>query len=433
MATIVDYNSSTTGQGSYPCHDAAAVGDPQVIGHVFTASETYTLTQISVLLDRNGYLVGNVRCSIYSAPADEPTGAALDSAEVVAATLSVSPSKSWISFTMTGGETLTSGNKYAIVINALSANPPVTGYTNVYYSDTNQTGGLILSHDGETIWLDTYFATLDVNFRTYKTGAEAPTKATNPTPTDSDTDVDFSGFQLSWDDGGGADTFDVYIGETGAVTSVSSAQAGTTYTTTLAELETIFGVSPIDQIIYWRIDATNDDGTTTGDEWNFDARPAKATVPSPTDANTDIVLGLTLTWTGSDVASSYDTLADIGDGLVSQSTELASATWTPSPTIFDYITEYTWRVDSINSFGTTEGDEWTFTTLQFAPPGVTYFYDGYYYRLLIDSSGDYGDHPADGGVEDTDYVVLVYEANFIRTNRVLVAVAENRFWYEDIT
>ena len=261
-----------------------------------------------------------------------------------------------------------------------------------------------------------------------------PTKTESPTPTDSDTGVDFSGLQLSWDDGGGADTFNVYIGETGSLTRVSLLQAGTTYTTTMAELESIFGTSPIDQKIYWRVDATNVTATTEGDEWNFDARPAKATVPSPTNTATGTVLGLTTTWTGGATATTYNMLVDVGDGLESQETALEDATWTPAPTIFDYITEYTWRVDSINSFGTTTGDEWTFTTLRFTPPGVTYWYSttNVYYRLLVQDDDTYGDHPPIG-VADTDYVVVTYEPNFIRTNRVLVAVAENRFWYEDIT
>lgn len=401
---------------------------------MFTPSTSHTVEEVQLYLARYQYNnndPGLITVSIKATDGGgQPTGVDLCSGTANGSGLPKEPTYSWISFDMGAGTPLISGTKYAIVIRA-----PFDGGFNLLYWRWDGGGGypggsLDVSSDSGSSWTGGY--STDMYFREYGTGG-SPTKATNPTPTDSDTDVDFSGFQLSWDDGGGADTFDVYIGETGAVTSVSSAQAGTTYTTTLAELETIFGVSPIDQKIYWRVDATNDEGTTTGDEWNFDARPAKATTPSPTDTDTDTVLGLTLTWTGSDIASSYNTLVDVGDGLEYQETELDSATWTPSPTIFDYITEYTWRVDSTNSFGTTEGDEWTFTTLQFTPPGVTYFYGGYYYRLLIDSDGNYGDHPADGGIEDIDYVVLTYTPNFIRTNRVLVAVAENRFWHEQIT
>lgn len=131
----------------------------------------------------------------------------------------------------------------------------------------------------------------------FTTGAGEPAKPENPDPADgSGPGVDFSDFELSWDDGGGADTFDVYIGTTGDLTQVSSAQAGTTYTTTLSEIETVIGSSPINQSIYWRVDATNTNGTTTGDEWNFDARPAKATLVAPTNAASDITLDQVLEW-----------------------------------------------------------------------------------------------------------------------------------------
>ena len=437
MATLVDSNTSTSGQGAFPNHDSATVGNPQVVCQVFTASENYELDQISVLLNRNGYVPGNVRCSIYATLTNEPTGAALDTAEVVASTLLVTPSKSYIVFNMTGGVNLVSGTSYAIVINALSANPTATGFTNVFYSNTAITGGLIFSNDGESSWDTTYFATLDCNFRTYKPDA-APTKATNPSPADDATDEDFSGLELSWDDGGGSDTYNVYIGKTGTLTTpVSSAQVGTTYTTTMAELAVLFDVGddPIEQKIYWRIDSTNDVDTTTGDEWNFDPRPKKASVPSPATTATGIVLGLTATWTGSDIADTFDTYANIGAGLVVQSAGLESATWTPTPTIFSYITEYTWRVDSTNAFGTTTGDEWTFTTLRFDPPSQTHYYPttGQYYYLLVQSDAPLGDVPG-VGVENTDYVFLAagYEYNPMATMRRLVAAAENRIWYESI-
>lgn len=131
-------------------------------------------------------------------------------------------------------------------------------------------------------------------FTTESENGGAPNKPTDPTPENNDTGVDFSGFTLSWLDGGGdTETYNVYIGETGALTPVSVAQAGVSYVTTLAELQTIFSASPIDQKIYWRVDATNEHGTTTGDEWNFDPRPAKATVPSPAHEETGVKLSTT--------------------------------------------------------------------------------------------------------------------------------------------
>jgi len=171
--------------------------------------------------------------------------------------------------------------------------------------------------------------------------AAAPEKATTPAPANAATDVTLDQATLTWEDGGGADTYNVYYGDTsGDLSLVSSAQAGTSFTVT---------------------------GITLGSPYSY------------------------------------------------------------------LITRY-WRIDSINAAGTTTGDEWSFTTIRLSPPTVTHWYSttGQYYQLLIQSDGSYGDHPADGGVENTDFVYLAaeYVPNFIKTTRKLVAAANNKIWYE---
>ena len=87
-----------------------------------------------------------------------------------------------------------------------------------------------------------------------------------------------------------ADTFNVYMGPVGSLSLISSAQAGTTLTVGI-------GSVPLEQVIYWRVDATNGFGTTTGDTWNFDARPGKSTTPGPSNVATGVILNLVfLTW-----------------------------------------------------------------------------------------------------------------------------------------
>ncbi|MBE3036626.1 MAG: hypothetical protein IMZ70_06060 [Candidatus Atribacteria bacterium] len=326
---------------------------------------------------------------------------------------------------------ITATNEYAIAV--LTAEEVTTSNVFWYTSATAQyTTGTAGKHNYIGGW-SVLGSEHDRWFECYEAGGGVPTKATIPVPTNAATGVDWSAKGLGWTDGGGADTYNVYFGLSGVLSLISYAQVGTSITVDAADIpypeEGESGA-----VFYWRIDSTNDEGTTTGDQWTFDARPAKATVPSPTNAATGTVLGLTTTWTGGATATTYNILVDVGAGLVSQETALEDATWTPAPTVFDYITAYTWRVDSVNAFGITEGDEWTFTTIRLSPPGVTYWYTttNTYYRLLVQSDGTYGDPPPTGTV-DVDYVVLAYEPNFIRTNRVLAAVAENRFWYEDIT
>ena len=88
-------------------------------------------------------------------------------------------------------------------------------------------------------------------------------------------------------------------------------------------------------------------------------------------------------------------------GLVSGSLELVSVGQSDLnlqvPFNLEYDTAYQWRVDSING-ETTTGDVWTFTTMSLAPPVP---------------SGT----PANG-------------LNGIITIKRLVAVADNKVWYE---
>ena len=69
----------------------------------------------------------------------------------------------------------------------------------------------------------------------------------------------------------------------------------------------------------------------------------------------------------------------------------------------EYNTTYYWRVDATNEYYTTTGDEWSFTTIVFDPPAVS-----------VDGSGN----PTG---ENNMYTV-----------RRLAAVANNKFWYEDV-
>lgn len=100
-----------------------------------------------------------------------------------------------------------------------------------------------------------------------RTVVDPPTKAKTPAPTDAASDVTLDQATLTWEDGGNADTYNVYYGDTsGNLTLVSSAQAGTSLTVTGITLG-----SPYDYVVtrYWRIDSINAGGTTTGDEWSF--------------------------------------------------------------------------------------------------------------------------------------------------------------------
>ena len=204
-------------------------------------------------------------------------------------------------------------------------------------------------------------------------------KPTDPAPADaSGPGIDFSGFTLSWVDGGGAETYDVYIGESGDLTQVSLGQVGTSYVTDLDELETIFDASPVDQVVYWRVDAKAGESTATGDEWSFDPRPAQVTNPTPTNAATGQRLYPTYAWGAAAEADTYTLDVTVG-GSEHLSVPLIAATEYDSAItnfeeggIYGYDSTYAWRVDSVNQFGTTTGTAWSFTSVVFDPPMPTW-------------------------------------------------------------
>lgn len=166
--------------------------------------------------------------------------------------------------------------------------------------------------------------------------------------------------------------------------------------------------------------------------------PIKATNPTPTDTASNVTLDqATITWEDGGGATSYNVYYGVDAGslvLVSEGQVGLSFTITGivSGSPFNYIIDRSWRIDAINAEGITTGDVWTFTTIRFDPPSPTYQYSDYYYRLLVDGDGNFGAHPADGGVEDIDYVIVASAPNIIKTPSKLIVAANNKIWYEDV-
>ena len=242
-----------------------------------------------------------------------------------------------------------------------------------------------------------------------------PEKPTNPTPANNATGVDFSGLVLDWDDGGGADTFDVYIGPSGSLVEVASAIVPSTYTVSISDV-------PTEQVIYWRVDATNASGTTTGGTWNFDARPVKANTPSPANAASDITLDETpLGWVDGGNSDTYDIYFRIqGDSWVEESSAQAAIEWAIVFGTLGYDIIYEWKIESTNIFGTTVGDTWSFDSLVFDEPRISY--------VLISGGSGAGPYDDPAGVEGTDWSWT--GLNNMMTVRRLVAAARNKIFYE---
>jgi hypothetical protein len=152
--------------------------------------------------------------------------------------------------------------------------------------------------------------------------------------------------------------------------------------------------------------------------------PAKASNPTPADTATGVTKNLAaLNWDDASGADSYVVTASWGGtvggvAVVNSTLDLAANT----PLLFDALdwgTVYTWRVDTVNEFGTTTGDTWSFTTDTFDPPVASWS------NLPGKTLG-----PLTGGIDGVDFYYT--GLNFMTAVRRLVATAANSIWYENI-
>lgn len=381
-----------------------------------TAQYTYNCRAIRLKLYRVGS-PGTLTLELHET-GGYPTGVASGSKSVDIDSITTSTNGEWVTFDFGEGNevSISSSTQYWIKIDTPSAGDASNYVCWIRDSSNGFGNGSPAYYYGA--WTG---GTGDFFFELWDSlpgGGEGdpPTKATNPTPANSATEVDFSAFGLSWDDGGNSDSYDVYIGDTGSLTKVSSEQVGTTYTTTLVEIQSVIGSSPIEQKIYWRIDSINENGTTTGDEWNFDPRPGQASSPSPTNEATGQNMGLTLSWTAGTNASTESVTGGQTGNLSELTTDLEVQEY--GWDIWAGNTEHQWRVDSTNQFGTTTGTVWSFTTLTFDPVMPSWE------NLSGKTLG-----PLTGGTEGVDFRYL--GLNTMSTVKRLVCAAQSALYYED--
>jgi hypothetical protein len=171
----------------------------------------------------------------------------------------------------------------------------------------------------------------------------AASKASNPTPANGATEVDFSTPTLDWD--GDGDTYDVWGGAAGNWVQLADGISASTYT--LTDVQKLLFANGV---VTWRVDSINAQGTTQGDDWTFDPRPGKATSPTPANAGTDISLTQVFSWT---LGTNGTTNALVIGGVEYLSS--ADVSWTPDADAFEWEEAVTWRVDTTNEYGTTTG------------------------------------------------------------------------------
>ena len=297
MAVFENYDGGAVSSWSTPAVNG--VHDADLCFQTFTPEETHTLSSVKLYLRKiaDSPTVNFIAVQIQPTDgAGQPTGngspTALTNVLITSGDIEQTAYDwKWVEFDLGGDVSLTNGTTYAIEF-YYQAN---TGTDPIQWAkkapDTNYPRGQIwhwVWGDGDPYavypgeWLD---GTGEGDFYFQEIGTSVPSKATNPTPTDTADNITLDHETITWEDGGGADTYNVYYGTTsGALSLVSSAQAGTSFT--------IWGVSdgsPYDylDIRYWRIDSTNEAGTTTGDEWMFTTIPLTYPNPNPVPPDPD--------------------------------------------------------------------------------------------------------------------------------------------------
>lgn len=152
--------------------------------------------------------------------------------------------------------------------------------------------------------------------------------------------------------------------------------------------------------------------------------PSKPTTPSPADDATSITLDATpLSWVDGGNADTYDVYFRIqGGDWVEESEAQAALEWAIVFGTLGYGVIYEWRVDATNTYGTTTGDTWTFSSIAYDQLRISY-------RLISGGSGS-GPYDSPPGTQGTDWEYTGLN-NMITVGRLVVA-ANSKIWYESI-
>ena len=308
--------------------------------------------------------------------AGDPTGADLTSGTTDGDTLPQVGSWEERQITFVSGIALTSGTKYAIVVRAASATPGDDIHWIAVTPSGIANGNNLISANSGSTW--SAAAAWDSWFKTKALGVEKDTH----TPA---SEASFDAFSAAdW----AAQTF--------------TASSSYTITSVILKMQRFSLVLP---------------GTVTvGIRATEVALPSKATTPAPADDAVTIRKNqITVGWVDGGGADDFDVYFGKQGSATLRSAGQAGVSWAITDTLF-YNTVYEWRIDSNNAGGTTTGDTWLFTILVYDPPlptGIT----------LTGNSGPSGEGTRTGTATGE---------NSMLTIRRLIAVAESKFWYENI-
>lgn len=188
---------------------------------------------------------------------------------------------------------------------------------------------------------------------------QPPSQAAYPVPATGMTNV-ARNVDPTWLPSTAAESQRVFIGRNASSLSLFRELEGT---------ETTFNPGTLmgGQDFFWRVDQLNQNGTTPGPVWFFQAAPGNAVAPgltsAPTPAHRGTGVGLAprLTWKSGKGARAQTLFFGV-KGDLRRLAKLTARVTEFQPGRLLANTTYEWRVNSIRPTGETEGDVWSFTT-----------------------------------------------------------------------
>lgn len=110
---------------------------------------------------------------------------------------------------------------------------------------------------------------------------------------------------------------------------------------------------------FWRVDEVNGPITIPGEIWSFTTDTGKASNPNPGNGSNYVSMNTVLSWSAGAGAITHDVYFGTTNPPPLQITQ-SSLSYNPGQ--LGKTTKYYWRIDEVGSYGTVQGDVWNFTT-----------------------------------------------------------------------
>lgn len=188
-----------------------------------------------------------------------------------------------------------------------------------------------------------------------------PSAPTLSSPSNGSTNQPTS-LSLSWNKGSGASSYILQVSTSNSFGSYVYNQSGLTNTT-----QQVTGLSSNTKY-YWRVSAANSYGTSSWSSvWAFTTTgtaPVSPTLISPLNISVNQSITSTLIWNAVSGATSYTLQVSTSSSFTNNVYNQSGLTVTSQQiSTLCYLTQYYWRVNANNSYGTSGWSSvWTFTT-----------------------------------------------------------------------